>query len=102
MTTVTFNTHTYIKRLMKQGMPEKLAEEVANGMAENKDTDLRNVATKVDLEKVKTELEKVRTEVYQLGNKLLIWFIATAFVILGAMISGFAMLISMLQVADKL
>ena len=56
---VTFNTHAFVKRLTRAGMPEDQAEVLANGQADL----YERLVTKEHFEStLKHELEKLRTE----------------------------------------
>ena len=50
MTTITFDTHAFVKRLVAACMPEAQAEAVTNVVKEARETDLDSLATKVDLQ----------------------------------------------------
>ena len=55
MTTIPFNTHTAIKRLIKLGYKEPHAEEFVKIFQEGKEIDTGKLATKADLEKFVTK-----------------------------------------------
>jgi hypothetical protein len=49
MSTLTFDTHAFIKRLTAAGMPESQAEAVTAIVRDAKEADLEHLATKTDL-----------------------------------------------------
>ena len=49
MSTMTFDTHAFIKRLTAAGMPEAQAEAVTDTVKEARETDLERLSTKTDL-----------------------------------------------------
>jgi hypothetical protein len=57
MSTITFDTHKFVKRLIEAGMPEAQAEILAEEQARLID---ERIATKVDLPEVKAELLLVK------------------------------------------
>jgi len=100
MTVITFDTHSAVKRLIKNGVREKQAEEFVKIITEIKDTEFDKVASKEqvavlekDLETfmqhvaTKADLEKVRTELHQ-SDKRLILTIGGAVVTICSVIFG--------------
>ena len=57
MTTITFDTHAFAKRLVAAGMPEAQAEAVTNVVKEARETDLDSLAAKVDLQLMERDLK---------------------------------------------
>ena len=57
MTTITFDTHAFIKRLVASGMPEPQAETVTALVKEAQDTAAGDLATKADITRVETAIE---------------------------------------------
>lgn len=90
MATLSFDTHKAIERLIEKGFKKQHAEEVVNLVQESRNFNLNNIATKTDIAELKTNIAELKSE-------LLKWFITTTFVIIGIMISGFAMIIQLLK-----
>ena len=68
MTTITFDTHAFVKRLTAAGMPEAQAEVIAEEQARLIDTQL---ATKTDLALLKHELTtRIGGMIFALGGVL--------------------------------
>lgn len=77
MTTLSFNTHTYIKRLIGKGMKESLAEEVAEGLLESRNIDLNNLVTKDYLD---AKLFSTDAKINSLRSELIRWQISISFI----------------------
>jgi hypothetical protein len=52
-----FNTHEYIKALMKVGVKEKQAEVIVKGLLESREYDFAKLATKEQLDSIRNELK---------------------------------------------
>lgn len=79
MNTTIINTHSYIKRLMKNGMSEKLAEEVSNILIESREKDFSQLVTKDYFDaKLESRLNKTKYEI-------VVWLIGCTLAIIGAM-----------------
>ena len=50
MSTLTFDTHAFVKKLTAAGMPEQQAEAVTTMVQEVRETDQSQIATKTDLQ----------------------------------------------------
>lgn len=57
MNAITFDTHTFIKRLVAAGMPEPQAETVADALRETREADLAQLVTKADMRAALAELK---------------------------------------------
>lgn len=58
-----FDTHQVIKRLVAKGLKEAQAEEIVEAILEGRNTDLSQLATKVQLMELKSELKAEIAEV---------------------------------------
>jgi hypothetical protein len=65
MTTMTFDTHAFIKNLVASGMHEKQAEALSQ---ELKNIDTQNIATKGDIKDLELKIEQVKFD-------LIKWFV---------------------------
>ena len=84
MTTATFDTHRFIRRLQEAGLPEKQAEAVADAINEAQDG--ADLATKKDLALSDSMLRK---DLAEMKYDLLKW-------IIGLALAQFALLIGVL------
>jgi hypothetical protein len=73
MTTVTFDTHAAVERLMKQGVKKLHAEEFVKLLQESREVDFSNLVTKDYLD---AKLNRTKYEV-------VIWLIACTIAIIG-------------------
>ena len=62
MTSIAFDSHVFIKRLVASGMPETQAEVVTNLVREAQEGAADAVATKGDIALVRRDLEQVEAE----------------------------------------
>lgn len=58
MTTLTFDTLKFARRLKEAGMDPRLAEEQAEALAEALEVNLQALATKADIKQLETDLRK--------------------------------------------
>lgn len=82
-----WDTHAAIKRLMKQGIKEKQAEELISIIKESKEAEAGKSVSKADLAAGFSELKA----------ELLKWYIATTLIVVGLMAGGLAMVVKILQ-----
>ena len=64
-----FDTHRIIKALQKQGIKELAAQAIVDAIVEGKEMDLRHLATKSDIAKVREEIlaSKIDTIKWMVG-----------------------------------
>ena len=55
---MTFDTHTFVKRLTRAGMPEEQAETVMAALRESREAGLSHLATKADLTALEVRMIK--------------------------------------------
>lgn len=93
MTTITFDTHRAVERLIKKGIKKEQAEEIVSTVQASREVDLGNSATKADLAELKTELKidiaQLRTEISNVKYELVKWQI-------GLTIAGFSIMTSII------
>jgi len=88
-----FNTHEYIKALIKTGMKEKQAEVVVKGLLESREYDFSRLATKDELlatkqelkaefAGLKAELTELKAEVSGIKVDILKWMIPLLFTVI--------------------
>ncbi len=65
MVSVTFDTLKFANRLKAAGVPDKQAEAEAEALAEVMEINLRDLATKEDLERFKTDIQRDLRELEQ-------------------------------------
>jgi hypothetical protein len=65
-----FDTHKYIKTLMRQGMEEPQAESIVQIVSDSREFDLSRLATKDQLEIVKVQVEDVKERVGNLEGRV--------------------------------
>lgn len=65
MASVTFDTLKFANRLKAAGVPDKQAEAEAEALAEVMEINLRDLATKEDLERFKTDIQRDLRELEQ-------------------------------------
>jgi hypothetical protein len=79
MSTITFDTLKFARRLKEAGVPEKHAEAEADALAEIFELHAKDLSAKGDLQQVKmelsTEIQAVKTEL-QADMRLLKWMLA--------------------------
>ncbi len=79
MSTITFDTLKFARRLKEAGVPEKHAEAEADALAEIFELHAKDLSTKGNLQQVKmelsTEIQAVKTEL-QADMRLLKWMLA--------------------------
>ncbi|MEI6987344.1 MAG: hypothetical protein WCK65_14575, partial [Rhodospirillaceae bacterium] len=63
MTTITFDTHVFIKRLIATGMPEPQAETVTTLVREAQDGATGDLATKSDIAAIKLDIAHVEAAI---------------------------------------
>jgi hypothetical protein len=68
----TFDTHHYIKKLLKSGLKEKQAEVIVKGMLQSREQDFSQAATKEFVEATKNEL---KVDIAASQNNILKWII---------------------------
>ncbi len=84
MTTLTFDTHFFVKKLMKDGIPEKQAESIVEFVRETRETDLSMAATKGDLR----ELElKLQAEMHGHKADIIKWMLGSLFLQAGFIVA---------------
>ncbi len=72
MTSITFDTHAYIKKLKDKGFTEVQAESVVDMVNEVRAIDLASLATKADLQMLELRLKvQIGTMIFALGGVLL-------------------------------
>lgn len=81
MSTLTFDTLKFANRLKAAGVPDKQAEVQAEAMADALEVNLKDLATKADLQAVKDDLQK---ELLLLEQRLVIKLGAMVVVAVGA------------------
>jgi len=74
-----FNTHEYIKALIKTGMKEKQAEILVKGLLESREYDFSRLATKDELLATKQEL---KAEISGIKVDILKWMIPLLFTVI--------------------
>lgn len=62
MTTITFDTHAFIKRLIASGMPEPQAETVTALVKEAQDSAAGDLATKADVARIEASIELAKRD----------------------------------------
>jgi hypothetical protein len=108
-----FNTHQAVKNLVAAGLKEPIAEVVVDTIIENNTSNLANVATKADIDKLefatKTHIDKLdskidklefttkasieklefkmQTEIEKAKNDTIKWVVGSMFAIAGIMIA---------------
>jgi len=56
MTTITFDTHKFVKRLKASGFAEEQAEAISEAFKESHETTIADLATKIDLKELEARL----------------------------------------------
>jgi hypothetical protein len=81
-----FNTHEYIKALIKTSMKEKQAEILVKGLLESREYDFSRLATKDELmatkQELKAELAELKAEVSGIKVDILKWMIPLLFTVI--------------------
>ncbi len=110
-----FDTYAIVKRFIEGGFKEKQAELIVSTLAESRDYDLNNLATKADIgeikssirelenkleskisieiERVRGEIANVRGEIKDSRNEMLKWFIGVAITSVGTITGLIALLL---------
>ncbi|MEO5372662.1 MAG: CCDC90 family protein [Alphaproteobacteria bacterium] len=92
MTTITFDTHAFIKRLTSAGMPEAQAEAVTAMVGEARDGDLAALVTRADLSTFKAEL---KAELAETKAELMKWMTGALGLQTVALLGGLAALLKL-------
>lgn len=88
MSSLSLDTHGFIKQLTKVGMPEKQAEAIVDGFQK---AQIQNVAAAGDIASVKDDIADVRTAIAELEARLtnrMIGFLSVAVALLGAFMTA--------------
>ena len=88
MTTVAFDTLASAKRLEEKGLPRQHAEALAQELAQSRQVDLSNLATKQDLLALKRDLEILRRDLTIKSGTMLAAAVALLFGLLKAFPPG--------------
>lgn len=100
----TFDTLTYFEELKQAGVPEAQAKVQATTFhdfaREQREQNLRELATKADLRELELRLlnriQEVRIEVKESQNALRNWFVGTSIAIIAALIGTASLILSRL------
>lgn len=78
MTTITFDTHKAVERLIKKGVKKEQAEEIVQTVQESRGFDLNNLATKEQMNLIEKDIDNItrhfatKSEMYQMEKRILI------------------------------
>jgi hypothetical protein len=84
MAALTFDTHFFVKKLTKDGIPVKQAESIVEFVRETREADLSAVATKGDLRELELRL---KTDMTNQKIELIKWFIGSLFLQAGLIVT---------------
>lgn len=84
MNALTFDTHFFVKKLIKDGVPEKQAESIVEFVREIREADLNDIATKGDIKELKSDLRELE---FRLEASLIKWMIGLLFVQAGLIVT---------------
>lgn len=70
MTTITFDTHKFVRTLKDSGVPENQAEAIAEVIKE--DQGEAELATKADIVSVRRDIDDVRRDMREMEQRLII------------------------------
>ena len=92
---IKFDSHSVIKRLIKKGLKEPIAEELVGFVEERQKFDTSNLATKADIALVKQEMSYMKetmatkADLEKTKNEILKWQIATIITLASVIIACF-------------
>lgn len=88
-----FDSHSIIKRLVKKGLKESLAEELVEIISAKSQRDFDNLVTKSDLKseimQVRNEIKDVKSEIKDAKVEMLKWFIGTNIALVSVIVACF-------------